>query len=174
LSGWSLDGDAEVIHNMGVTQAPQGWFMAFVGTGLSELELGKIQKTFCPPPHKKFFAFKWRLYSAEFVEWCGSIYQDRFIVTIANSKQSVVILDLSVDELCPTTSCVGCGDKFIGLEEADVEFDYPDVWVTPWSTAFFELPEGFANDPLTLTFEVSDVGDMVYVTAVLIDAIQFL
>jgi hypothetical protein len=174
LDGWSFEGDAEVIHNMGVTVAPQGWYMAFVGTGLSELELGKLQKTFCPPASKGYFGFKWRLYSAEFTEWCGSIYQDRFIVTIANGVQQIKILDLAIDDLCPKTACSGCGGKFIGLEEADVEFDYPDVWMTPWSTAFFELPDGFTDTPVTVTLEVSDVGDMVYVTAVLLDAIQFL
>ncbi len=174
LEGWSFDGDAEVIHNMGVTVAPQGWYMAFVGTGLSELELGKLQKTFCPSPTKDHVGFKWRLYSAEFTEWCGSIYQDRFIVTVSNGSQEIVLLDLMIDDLCPASACAGCGGKFIGLEEADVEFDYPDVWMTPWSTAFFELPPGFTNTPVTVTLEVSDVGDMVYVTAVLLDAIQFL
>lgn len=174
LAGWSFDGDAEVIHNMGAAEAPQGWYMAFVGTGLSELELGKVQKTFCPPPSKKWFGFKWKHYSAEFVEWCGSIYQDTFIVTVSNGQQTIEVLALTVDELCPVASCPGCGSKFIGLEEADVVFDYEDVWMTPWSTAFFQLPDGFTTSPVTVTFEVSDVGDMVYVTAILIDAIQFL
>jgi hypothetical protein len=174
LDGWSFEGDAEVIHNMGATEAPQGWYMAFVGTGLSELELGKLQKTFCPPKSHKFFGFKWKHYSAEFTEWCGSIYQDHFIVTIDNGSKKMTLLDLSIDQLCPETACNGCGSKYIGLEPADVEFDSPDVWMTPWSTAFFELPDGFTDTPITVTFEVSDVGDMVYVTAILIDAIQFL
>ena len=174
LDGWSFDGDADVIHNMGVTVAPQGWYMAFVGTGLSELELGKLQKTFCPSPEKDHVGFKWRLYSAEFTEWCGSIYQDRFIVTVSNGLQEIKLLDLTIDDLCPKSACAKCGGKYIGLDEADVEFDYPDVWMTPWSTAFFELPPGFTNTPVTVTLEVSDVGDMVYVTAVLLDAVQFL
>ena len=174
LSGWSFDGDAEVIHNMGVAEAPQGWYMAFVGSGLSDTELGKLKKSFCPKSGQKWFGFKWKHYSAEFKEWCGSIYQDTFIVTIDNGFQQIELIALTIDDLCPPEECGGCGEKYIGIEPADVEFDYPDVWTTPWSTAFFELPEGFTDHPVTVTFEVSDVGDMVYVTAILIDAVQFL
>jgi len=148
--------------------------MAFVGSGLSDMELGKLKKAFCPLPSQKWFGFKWKHYSAEFKEWCGSIYQDTFIVTLDNGYQKIKLLALTIDDLCPPGECAGCGDKFIGLEPADVEFDYPDVWMTPWSTAFFELPEGFTKYPVTVTFEVSDVGDMVYVTEILIDAVQFL
>jgi hypothetical protein len=159
---------------MGVTEAPQGWYMAFVGSGLSELELGKVQKTFCPPASAKFIGFKWKHYSEEFVEWCGTIYQDKFHVVVSNATQEVELLNLTVDDLCPPDSCPGCGKKYIGLEQADVKFDQGDVWMTPWSTAYYELPDGFTGKPLTVTFSVSDVGDMIYVTAILIDAVQFL
>jgi hypothetical protein len=176
LSGWSFEGDAETLHNMGASDAPQGWYMAFVGSGLSELALGKVQKAFCPQPKHKWFGFKWKHYSAEFKEWCGSIYQDTFIVTLDNGKQSLEVLSMSIDDLCPKGEggCTTCGKKYVGLEPADVVFDYEDVWMTPWSTAYISLPEGFTNSPVTVTFEVSDVGDQVYVTAVLFDAVQFL
>jgi len=173
LNGWSFDGDAEALHNMGATEAPQGWYMAFVGSGLSELELGKVEKAFCPPAKYKWFGFKWKHYSEEFIEWCGSVYQDTFLVTISNANKSVKLMELTVDQLCPPTACAGCGSKYVGLEEADVDFDYADVWTTPWQTSYFELPSGMAGGPVTVTFEVSDVGDMVYVTAILIDAVQF-
>ncbi len=174
LAGWTLDGDAEVIHNMGVTEAPQGWYMAFVGSGLSELELGKVQKTFCPPASAKFIGFKWKHYSEEFKEWCGTIYQDKFHVVVANGTQELELLSLTVDDLCPPDACAGCGKKYVGLEQADVKFDQGDVWMTPWSVAYYQLPDSFIGKPITVTFSVSDVGDMIYVTAILIDAVQFL
>ena len=173
LSGWSFEGDVEVNHNMGTTEAVEGWYMAVLGTGLSDLELGKIQKTFCPPANVEWFTVQWRFFSEEFEEWCGSMYQDAFSVTVSNPYQSFEVVYRTVDMLCRPDSCQQCGNYFVGLEPADVTFDQGDVYMTPWQTAQLQLPPGFANTPVTVTIQVYDVGDMQYTSVVLVDNIFF-
>ena len=174
LDNWSFEGDAEVDHNMGVAVAPDGWYMAVVGNGISELEVGWIEKTFCPPASADKLKLKWKFYSEEFIEWCGDDFQDSLVILLDNGTQTIVALNVTIDELCPTDSCFDCGSKYVGLEEDDVNFDMGGVWTTPWQDLEFSLPPGFASKPITMSITVTDIGDMIYTSVALIDAIEFL
>lgn len=173
LGGWSYEGDVYVTHNMGIEGAVEGWYMVAVGSGLSDLELGRIEKTFCPPAGTRYLSFHWKYYSEEFVEWCGSQYQDSFEVKLTNALGQHQVLWRTVDDLCKPGSCSHCGDFYVGLEPSEVVYDQGDVYTTPWQTAVYELPQGYAAYPITVTIQVYDVGDSQYTSAVLIDNVYF-
>ena len=173
LKDWSFEGDAEVTHNMGSTEAPEGFWMAVVGNGLSELEVGWLKKTFCPAADTSVLTLKWKFYSEEFKEWCGSEFQDSLVILLQKENESLEVLHLTVDDLCPAAQCPNCGSNYVGLEDADVDFDQNDVWATPWQELTFAVPPGFAAEPFTIAVPVTDVGDMIYTSAVLIDDIHF-
>lgn len=173
LKDWSFEGDAEVTHNMGTTEAPEGFWMAVVGNGLSELEVGWLKKTFCPAADTTLLTLKWKFYSEEFKEWCGSEFQDSLVILLQKEGQSIEVLNVTIDDLCPPQDCPGCGSHWVGLQKDAVNFDQGDVWATPWQDLSFAVPAGFAADPFTLAITVTDVGDMIYTSAVLIDDIRF-
>jgi len=147
--------------------------MVFIGTGVSATGNGKIEKSFCPTENAATLEFKWKFYSEEFKEWCGSLYQDGLKVSIQSGDEVVEVLDAGVDDLCPPEDCNTCGANYTGLSQADVEFDQGGVWMTSWQEVVFELPEGFAGEPVTLTVLAQDAGDSIFNSAVCVDAIAF-
>ena len=173
LAGWSWQGDAQVIEHLGATPSPEGEQMALVSTGLIIEENGALWKAFCPPAGPTTLEFEWRFYSEEFVEWCGSGFQDQFQVSVMTGDAFEVLYTVTVQELCPPGECAGCGAQYMGLEEADVAFDQGGVWATPWLTASLPLAAPFASgDGVTVRFDVTDVGDGIYDTAVLVDDVR--
>ena len=172
LAGWMWTGDAQVIEHLGATPAPEGDSMALVSTGLLVQEDGKLWRAFCPPPGATHLEFSWRFYSEEFKEWCGSNYQDNLEVFVAVGPAVESVFSLTVNDLCAPEECFSCGAKYVGLEDADVGFDQGDVWVTPWQVASVPLPAGLGGTEFTVWFEVSDAGDSIYDTVVLIDDVR--
>ena len=174
LAGWMWTGDAQVIEHLGATPAPEGDSMALVSTGLMVQEDGKLWRAFCPPPGAAHLEFSWRFYSEEFKEWCGSSYQDNLEVFVAVGPAVESVFSLTVNDLCPPGECYNCGAQFVGLFEADVSFDQGGVWMTPWQTASVPLPAGLDGEEFTVWFEVSDAGDSIYDTVVLIDDVHII
>ncbi len=173
LAGWLWAGDAGIVEHLGATAAPEGDRMALVSTGLFLAENGGLWKPFCPPAGPTQLEFSWRFYSEEFVEWCNSTFQDQFSVTVSVGDQEATVFAVSVKELCPPAECLGCGAKYVGLAEADVGFDQGGVWATPWQIASIPLDAAFSNGGgLTVRFDVTDVGDGIYDTAVLVDDVR--
>ncbi|MFH1531264.1 MAG: hypothetical protein ABIK09_11110 [Pseudomonadota bacterium] len=172
LAGWMWSGDVQVIEHLGATPAPEGDRMALVSTGLIFPESGALWRAFCPPAGATHLEFSWRFYSEEFIEWCGSAFQDKFVVYVSVGALEQPVFSVTVQDLCPPTECAGCGGMFVGLEEADVAFDQGGVWMTPWQEASVALPAGLTGEGLTVRFEVQDVGDSIYDTASLIDDVR--
>jgi len=173
LAGWSWEGDAQVIEHLGATPALEGTQMALVSTGLFIEENGALWKSFCPPAGPTTLEFAWRFYSEEFVEWCNSTFQDQLQVSVTTADAAEVLLSVTVQDLCPPSECPGCGTNYMGLEEADVAFDVGGVWATPWVIASLPLPAAFSGgEGLTVRFDVSDVGDGIYDSAVLVDDVR--
>ncbi|MBM4353201.1 MAG: hypothetical protein FJ109_05290 [Deltaproteobacteria bacterium] len=174
LDGWSVDGDAQVVSNLGATPAPEGSYMALVGNGISaQHEGGSIERGFCVPADAKWLKMTFAFYSEEFNEWCGSIYQDAVEVTLSDGQQTVTVLDFSIDDVCPASECNGCGTLFGELAQSDVAFDQGDVWSTAWQKLAFPLPPEFAGKPVTLKVSVTDKGDSIYISVFALDAIEF-
>jgi len=115
----------------------------------------------CLPPGNHTIDIRWRFFSAEFKEWCGSNYQDGFRVWLFSRGQDpVAVYSATVDELCPPEECPECGMKFVGLEFSTFVFDAGGIWGTPWvsSSAAFTLPPG--DGQFTVQIAAWDVGSL--------------
>lgn len=70
------------------------------------------------PSDAKQLQFDWNFSSAEFVEFCGSIFQDFFKVEVITDSGTHVLFFRKVDDLCPT------------VFQTSLVFDRADVWST--------------------------------------------
>ncbi|MBL6975654.1 MAG: hypothetical protein ISR64_07990 [Deltaproteobacteria bacterium] len=175
LDGWTYENDVTVQTHLGGTPAPEGQWMAMVGTGVFGEGVGHLKLSLCLPNDITKVKFSFRLYSEEFIEYCGSIYQDYFYARLFGGGNVVDLLNATIDDFCSSTDCAGCGSLYMGLEEADVGFDVGGVWMTPWLEFEADITGLFEDDePLTLAFFVGDAGDSVFDTLILIDDIQFI
>lgn len=64
-----------------------------------------------------------------------------------------------------------CGRYFTGLETSDVVFDQGGVWRTAWRENRVDLTRLAGRGPVTLRVGVSDSGDSLFDSAVLLDAL---
>lgn len=175
LTGWKKDGDGRVIAQLGFSAPVDGKFMGLVSSGLGfTQEIGEIKQKFCIESGKSTASFYWKYFSEEFLEWCGSGYQDPFQASIENDIGKITMVDVKVNDLCPPNQCGGCGGKYVGLEPSDVSFDQGDVYNTQWQQALINISAltGITG-PVTLKFFLTDAGDSIYDTVVLVDKIDF-
>lgn len=175
LSAWTREGDGRVITRLGDASPVDGKFMGIISTGLGfTVEIGSATQRFCIPPNAKTLSFYWKYYSEEFVEFCGTAYQDAFLATLIDSKGTRhELVNLTVDDLCPEAKCATCQGLF-PLTKADVDFDKKDVYMTDWQKAEFDLAPllgGQATNAI-LKFFCTDTGDSIYDTAVLVDRVR--
>ena len=168
IEGWLKTGDGRVISQLGGTGAVGGKFMAIISTGLGyTAESGELKQSFCIPAGKTTMSYWWKYYSEEFIEFCGSQYQDEFYCKIDVGGKSKTIMDVRVDDLCTG------GKQFKGLTKADVGFDQGDVWMTPWVHQTADITPLAGGLAVTVRFFATDAGDGIYDTAVLIDKLDF-
>jgi hypothetical protein len=175
LVGWSTEGDVSVVGSFGVTAAPEGTAMLRLSTGLSVPIDNRAERGMCADGATTL-TFKWRFYSEEFTEYCGSTFNDAFLVKLRTAAGVQTLLARRVNDLCVEKGAQGTdtnpvGEHYVGLSLSEVHFDVPagDVWVTPWQTATVTLPAGAESG--TLVFEVNDEADTQLDTVVLIDEI---
>ncbi len=172
LDGWDATGDVVLIDKLGATGAPQGAKMLRLSTGLAYAKASYAQKALCIKDDVKTLTLRWRLYSEEFMDYCGSKYQDYFSVRINVGGTEKELLKRTIDSLCPVgaKNCTTCGTSAVGLTKSDIHFDKGDAYMTPWQTAVLALPAGAKAG--TVILEVADVGDSAYDTVVLIDDLR--
>ena len=171
-NGWDLKGDGTVVDQMGFAQPAEGKKMLRLSTGLAYAAPSWAQKALCATPGVKKLTFQWRMFSEEFEEFCGTTYQDYFVVSILlpdGTKQE--LSRWTIDDICPAgaNGCTKCGSKSPGITKTDLKFDKGDVWGTAWQTTTLDLPAN--SESATLVWEVNDVGDSSYDTVVLLDGI---
>lgn len=181
-TGWTTVGDGRVISRLGATVPVAGKFMGIISTGLGfTAQNGSLEQPFCVAPGATKLCFWWKFYSEEFIEFCGSSYMDRFTATITGKQGKLTVTDVWIDPLCPydcggknpcqpgTPSCK-CGSQWKTLDNADVSFDQGGVFMTPWLQDCKEVTP-FAGKRVDLKFFVTDTGDSIYDTAVLVDEV---
>ncbi len=181
-TGWKAVGDGRVISRLGVTVPVAGKFMGIISTGLGfTAQSGSLEQPFCVAPGATELCYYWKFYSEEFVEFCGSSYMDRLTAVISGKQGKLTITDVFIDPLCPydcggkspctpgSPSCK-CGSQWKTLDPADVSFDQGDVHMTPWIKDCKDISP-FAGKRADLKFFVTDTGDSIYDTAVLIDEV---
>jgi hypothetical protein len=170
---WAISA-SQLVGKLGQTMAPSGGYMLKLTTGEGMTELAS-SATFqnCLPAGDYMALVKWRLYSEEFKEWCGSTYQDSFTIQLATGGNTAVLADYSIDDLCSPADCPGCGQAFTGLVPSDVTFDQGDVWNTPWREDWFPMTLTGNHPIFTLALTLEDAGDGIYDSVVLIDRVRF-
>jgi len=177
-TGWSSEGDARVVNKLGDSKSVLGKYMAILSTGLGYTqEIGEMSQTFCIPQDVTQVSFWWKFYSEEFIEFCGSQYQDAFEATISGTvgggEQVLTLVSTNVDKLCPPEECTGCGEMYESLVQSSVSFDDGGVWNTEWREQIVDISQFSGQGPVTLRFFAGDTGDSIYDTAVLIDSLVF-
>ena len=176
-SGWFKEGDGRVIAQLGESVPVSGKFMGILSTGLGYTQTsGELSQTFCIPEGRTKLSVWWRFFSEEFLEFCGSDYQDEFFVTLENTQGMVYVVKTRVDDICPQdglwcTWCLGLYE----LEPSDVHFDKGDAYkMVDWVKSEVSLvgtgmPGG---GPVTLRLFASDTSDSIYDSVVLIDGVK--
>ncbi len=156
LQSWTVNGDARAIKSMQDDGPTDGKTMAIVSSGLGHTtSYGSFSQSFTVPKGATTMTFSWDFYSAEFNDWCNKGYDDTFRVLINDTQ----VFRASVDTLCGT-----------GLIQVEPIDDKGDCFKTGWQTASVDI-SGYAEQDVTLLFEVQDKGDTIYDTAVLVDNI---
>jgi hypothetical protein len=165
VAGFTVSGDGRIIGNLGMTLPTDGARMALVSTGLGlTTQSGAFAQSVCLPPlppgaTQMRLEYDWNFFSEEFLEYCGSQYQDFFQVTFGSN-----VLHLTkVDDLCNDPGTV--------LVPADVSFDQGNVYMTGWRTQAVDVTP-FAGTTDTLRFAAGDVGDSIYDTVILVDNVR--
>ena len=179
-TGWQTDGDGRVVTGLGATIPVDGKYMGLISTGLGYTqEVGQIQQTFCLDSSITEVSFYWKFYSEEFLEFCGSSFQDAFTATLLSETGQVKVVDVAIDEVCPATECGGCGAAAaqygITLVPSDVSFDQGGVYHGQWVKGSANVAglAGYDKGPVTFTYFTSDTGDSIYDTVILVDKLVF-
>jgi hypothetical protein len=162
VAGFTVQGDGRVVGGFGTWLPTEGDRMALVSTGLGLTKAsGSFAQSIClpalPPGATTLtLSWDWNFFSAEFLEYCGSEFQDSFEVSFGlTSLQSD-----QIDDLCPI------------VVPDPIEFDQPTVYTTGWTTQTVDVTQFAGTIGNVLKFAARDVGDSAYDSAILVDNVR--
>jgi len=167
LAAWDVAGDGRVISRLGDQAPVDGIAMGIVSTGLGyTLNTGELNQTVCVPEAGDTLRLAYNYFSEEFLEWCGSQYQDFFQVSVIDAAAlETVVFTVRIDDLCDDVTPAGIQfDQ--GPEGADA-----GVYRTGWRGLALDISP-WAGQTVTLRFKAGDIGDSIYDSAILIDGIR--
>lgn len=184
LGAWKASGDGRVLVQLGQFSPVEGSYLGLISTGLGyTASSGSIEQKVCLPPDAQRLEFYWNFNSEEFIEWCGSIYQDTFRVDVITDTGTQSLFYRRIDDLCgvvfPTSlyfdqSGPGCIPFPDGVGYGTIGNDCT-VWSTGWQLQSIDI-SGIAatnqNKPVTIRFSAGDVGDSIFDSAILLDEIK--
>jgi hypothetical protein len=162
VAGFTVQGDGRVISRLGTWWPTEGQKMAIVSTGLGLTKAsGSFAQSICLPPLPPgattlTLSWDWNFFSEEFIEYCGSEYQDSFEVTLGPTS----LQSSKVDDLCPI------------VVPDPIDFDQGDVWTTGWKTQTVDVTAFAGTNGNLLKFAAKDVGDSIYDSAILVDNVR--
>jgi hypothetical protein len=183
LGGWTATGDARVLTRLGEFSPREGQFTGILSTGLGfTTASGSIEQSFCLPEDAKRIDLEWNFCSEEFVEWCGSSFDDTFQVELVTETGGNVLLSESVNGLCGRVSGTSLAFDQSGPACEPTDGVGPGtggndckVWASGWQTTSLDVAAiAGANDgkSVTLRLSASDRGDSAYDSAVLVDNVR--
>jgi hypothetical protein len=161
VSGFNVIGDGRVVGGLGSWLPTDGNRMALVSTGLGLTRAsGSFAQPVCLPPlppgaTQMTLSYDWNFFSEEFLEYCGSQFQDSFEVSFGTTS----LQSSKVDDLCPI------------VMPDPIDFDRGDVHTTGWLTQTVDVT-AFAGTTDVLRFAAADVGDSIYDSAILVDSVR--
>ncbi len=166
---WNQVGDTRVINKLGSLVPYQNQRMAILTTGigsaekdyLSGTEGSVLSQVVVVPEDKKSLMFTYDFVSEEPMEYVGSQYNDTFVVQIVSNSGTETILEDTIN----TASW---------YEVSGIDFDGGDstTYHTNWKSMEYDLSK-YAGQKVNIRFMVYDVGDSIYDSAVLLDAVSF-
>jgi hypothetical protein len=162
VAGFKVLGDGRVVGGLGTWLPTEGDKMALVSTGLGLTKAsGSFAQSICLPPlpagaTKLTLSWDWNFFSEEFIEYCGSEFQDSFEVTFGATS----LQHSQIDDLCSI------------VVPDEVDFDRGDVWTTGWKTQSVDVTQFAGSTDNVLKFAAKDVGDSVYDSAILVDNVR--
>ncbi len=171
LTGWTPVGDGRVISQLGGTTALEGGFMGIISSGLGfTTDSGQISQTVCLSADAGTIDFNYNFFSEEFLEWCGSEFQDYFEVTAESELFGTEqLFYIAIDDMCDW-ALVPAGIQFdVGPHEEEPA-DPVGVYMTGWVATNLDVSH-LAGESVTFTFRAGDVGDSIYDSAILLDGI---
>ncbi len=168
LAGWGQLGDGRVVTQLGSDSPIEGAHMGIISTGLGfTTSSGEIKQTICLPFDVDELVLDWNFFSEEFLEFCGSVYQDYFQVSITpEGGIETALFYIQIDSMCGWA-----------LQPAGVVFDVgpngddEGVYKTGWQHLALDL-SSYAGDKVLLRLSAGDVGDSSYDSAILLDNIE--
>lgn len=163
LIGWTVSGDTNVIPSLGSLEPTEGKFMAIISTGLGSVRdsTSSITQSICYRRGESTLKFDYNIISEEPTEYLNSFYDDRLDVSLVVDGESTQLVSKGVNDSQWNEIS---GINFAGGDETTYE--------TGWQTFSYSLENVSAEANLKLKFEVSDVGDSAFDTAVLIDNVR--
>lgn len=166
LAAWDVAGDGRVISRLADQVPIDGIAMGIVSTGLGyTLNTGEINQTVCVPADAATLRLHYNYFSEEFLEWCGSQYQDYFQVSVIDAAAAeTVIFTIEIDDMCDDVTPAG-----IQFDQGPLGND-AGVYRTGWRDLALNIA-AWAGQTVTLRFKAGDIGDSIYDSAILIDAI---
>ena len=172
LKGWTVAGDGRVISTLGYIDAYEGDYMGIISTGLGfTTSSGKLSQSFTVLQDQETLTLTWNFLSEEFLSFIGSTFQDELLVSIKTNDE---YFDLMVQTIDIVAADYGATTEEAGsLIEVSpgIVFDQGEVYMTGKVESTFDVSQ-FQDQCVTLIIECSDVGDSIYDTAILLDAIS--
>jgi hypothetical protein len=140
--------------------------MGFISTGPGGAQNsgGLVQNFSIQPGISQIpISFRWAFLSEEFLEFCNSQFDDIVRVSLTNGGQTQNLLETSVNSLCAEANLIAL---------PDLDFDRGDVHWTGWRDTI--LPAvAVQPGPAELRIQMEDIGDQIFDSVFLIDAIRF-
>ncbi len=165
---WIGEGDSHTRQSVGGYHPTSGNWMGMISTGIGYATTpGALRQNFCVPANTHTLSYDWNFISAEFLSYCkDKNYQDRFTATlqVRGEKEPHTIQSIAVADLC---------DKVVkSLYNIPQTGDLDGTWASGWQHFAGADLSKFVGKAVTLRFEVSDRGDNLYNTAVLLDGVS--
>jgi murein DD-endopeptidase MepM/ murein hydrolase activator NlpD len=164
FAGWVTRGQATVVNNLGPINPVHGSKMAQISTGEGSIGdiSSSIQQRFIIPNIATKISFDYEFVTDEYPEWVNTVYNDSFYVSVTvDGKTSQSDLVASVND-----------SQLHNIDNIPIYEGQPpeSVGHTGWQTKTIPV-SGDTQDILVLT--ITDLGDNIFDTIVLIDNVRF-
>jgi murein DD-endopeptidase MepM/ murein hydrolase activator NlpD len=171
LNGWNIVGNTTATDGLGtgpdgrrVINPTDGRCLAMISTG--GLSVGgassALRQSFTVPSGKTTLLFNYNFVTEEFPEFVGSVFNDTFRAVLRNpagNEVQITFEDVNTAVLVPVN-----GIDFPGGDAT--------TGMTGWRMAAFDV-SAFAGTSELLTFSITDAGDTIFDSVILIDNVRF-
>lgn len=155
---WNYSGDVRILDSLGSYVHDNN--LLFMSTGIgskSDYNSSQVSQVFHIPENATTLTFSYNFISEEPMEWVGDEYDDEFLTNIyAGTSTSTVLRESTNTSTWHRTNIT----NFYGGDNT--------MYETQWKTVTIDV-EQYAGKAIKLEFNVNNVGDNTYNSAVLID-----